>query len=75
MHVNPAFAKVLRIIGFDIRYVRGQGAYLDRLMRRVNVVPGAGNLGIVDASGISTQPEGHLNKFGQPYDQDSKPPY
>ena len=48
---------------------------LDRLMRRVNVVPGAGNLGIVDASGISTQPEGHLNKFGQPYDQDSKPPY
>jgi len=27
-HVNPAFARVLRIIGFDVHYVRGQGAYL-----------------------------------------------
>lgn len=27
-HVNPAFAAVLRTIGFDARYVRGQGAYL-----------------------------------------------
>jgi ornithine--oxo-acid transaminase len=27
-HINPALAKVLRIIGFDVRYVRGQGAYL-----------------------------------------------
>ncbi len=26
--VNPSLAKVLRIIGFDVRYVRGQGAYL-----------------------------------------------
>ncbi|MBI1337604.1 MAG: aminotransferase class III-fold pyridoxal phosphate-dependent enzyme [Phycisphaera sp.] len=27
-HINPAMAKVLRIIGYDIRFVRGQGPYL-----------------------------------------------
>lgn len=27
-HINPAMAKVLRIIGYDVNYVRGQGAYL-----------------------------------------------
>jgi ornithine--oxo-acid transaminase len=27
-HINPAFVKVLRLLGFDKRYVRGQGAYL-----------------------------------------------
>lgn len=27
-HINPAFVKMLRAIGFDKRYVRGQGAYL-----------------------------------------------
>src|SRR3982074_2009374 len=27
-HINPAFVKVLRILGYDKRYVRGQGAYL-----------------------------------------------
>ena len=27
-HINPAFVKTLRAIGFDKRYVRGQGAYL-----------------------------------------------
>jgi ornithine--oxo-acid transaminase len=27
-HVNPRFARALRIIGFDRSYVRGQGAYL-----------------------------------------------
>jgi acetylornithine/succinyldiaminopimelate/putrescine aminotransferase len=27
-HINPAFAKVLRTIGFDVSYVRGQGQYL-----------------------------------------------
>ncbi len=27
-HVNPAFAKVLRILGYDIHYTRGQGQYL-----------------------------------------------
>ena len=27
-HVNPAFAKVLKTIGFDVCYVRAQGSYL-----------------------------------------------
>jgi len=27
-HINPAFAKVLRTIGFDVSYVRGTGPYL-----------------------------------------------
>src|SRR6202012_4206321 len=27
-HVNPAFVKMLRAIGFDKGYVRGEGAYL-----------------------------------------------
>jgi len=27
-HINPAFAKVLRIIGFDVRYTHGRGQYL-----------------------------------------------
>ncbi|MCC5828843.1 MAG: aspartate aminotransferase family protein [Phycisphaeraceae bacterium] len=27
-HINPVFAKVLRTIGFDVQYVRGQGPYL-----------------------------------------------
>ncbi len=27
-HINPVFAKVLRVLGYDIRYVKGQGQYL-----------------------------------------------
>lgn len=27
-HINPAFAKVLRIIGFDVNYTHGRGQYL-----------------------------------------------
>src|SRR5881409_325884 len=27
-HVNPAFVKMLKTIGFDKRYVRGEGCYL-----------------------------------------------
>jgi ornithine--oxo-acid transaminase len=27
-HINPAFVRVLKLLGFDKRYVRGQGAYL-----------------------------------------------
>jgi len=27
-HINPALAKVLKILGFDIRYTHGRGAYL-----------------------------------------------
>src|SRR5579872_4517408 len=28
VHINPAFVKVLRMLGYDKRYVRGEGAYL-----------------------------------------------
>ena len=48
---------------------------LDRLTRRVAVAAGVGDFVIVDAIGIPRQPSGHLNKFGQRYDQDSKPVY
>ena len=45
---------------------------LDSLTRRVHVAPGAGDLGAVNTADIPRQPSGHLNKFGQPYDLDSK---
>ncbi|MGO9437231.1 MAG: hypothetical protein ACLPH3_16790 [Terracidiphilus sp.] len=48
---------------------------LDRLTRRVQIAPGNSDLGVVDATGIPLKPTGHLNKFGQPYDGDSKPTY
>lgn len=48
---------------------------LDRLARRVHLAPGTGNLGVLDISGVARQPKSHLNKFGQPYDEDSKQPY
>lgn len=35
-HINPQFARVLRTIGFDVPYLRGEGAYLfDAKGRRV----------------------------------------
>ncbi|QDU34582.1 Acetylornithine/acetyl-lysine aminotransferase [Poriferisphaera corsica] len=27
-HINPAYAKVLKVLGYDIRYTKGQGPYL-----------------------------------------------
>ncbi|HEX7008720.1 MAG TPA: aspartate aminotransferase family protein [Phycisphaeraceae bacterium] len=41
-YINPALARVLRIIGFDVRYVRGQGAYLydDRGNRYIDCLGG-----------------------------------
>jgi acetylornithine/succinyldiaminopimelate/putrescine aminotransferase len=41
-HINPAFAKVLRILGYDLRYVRGQGCYLwdDRGRRYIDCLGG-----------------------------------
>lgn len=46
---------------------------LERMKRRVQVVPGDGDLGVVDASTAPREPAEHLNKFGQPYDHDAKP--
>ncbi|MGA8729907.1 MAG: hypothetical protein WB608_14235 [Terracidiphilus sp.] len=48
---------------------------LDRLSRRVHLAADSGDLGVLDTSGVERRPTGHLNKFGQPYDEDSKPPY
>jgi ornithine--oxo-acid transaminase len=41
-HINPAYASVLKTIGFDARYVRGEGAYLynDRGQRYIDCLGG-----------------------------------
>lgn len=46
--VNPQFDKVLRVLGFDIRYVRGEGAYLydDRGQRYIDCLAGFGVFGV-----------------------------
>jgi hypothetical protein len=48
---------------------------LDRFTRRVQITAGTEDLGVLDASSSPRQPASHLNKFGQPYDRDSKPAY
>jgi plastocyanin len=48
---------------------------LDRFTRRVEVTADGGDLGLLDASSSTLLPPGHLNKFGRPYDRDSKPTY
>jgi ornithine--oxo-acid transaminase len=44
LHVNPQFAKVLGIIGFDINYTKGQGQYLwdDKGNRYIDCLSGYG---------------------------------
>ena len=48
---------------------------LDRLTRRVRISAGSADLGLIDATASPLGPSEHLNKFGQPYDRDSKPAY
>ena len=48
---------------------------LNRFTRRVAVGAGESDLGTLDASSSSVSPDGHLNKFGRPYDRDAKPVY
>lgn len=48
---------------------------LDKLTRRVQIGADTGDLGAINISGVPHQSTRHLNKFGQPYDEDSKPPY
>jgi len=50
-------------------------ADLDRLVRRVHLSPGQLDSISLDARELSREPASHLNKFGQPYDQPSKPAY
>jgi plastocyanin len=48
---------------------------LDRMTRRVQVRPGTANAFVLDATDAPRQPVRHLNKFGQPYDRETSPPY
>lgn len=48
---------------------------LDHLNRRVRVAPGRTDLGSLPISSLPVRSTGHLNKFGQPYDRDTNPPY
>jgi ornithine--oxo-acid transaminase len=43
-YVNPSFAKVLEVIGFDVNYARGQGQYLwdDKEQRYLDCLSGYG---------------------------------
>jgi hypothetical protein len=48
---------------------------LDRFIREVHLASGEGNLGTLDLTKIPQRAETHLNKFGRPYDEASKPAY
>jgi plastocyanin len=48
---------------------------LDRMTRRVQVRSAGTNTFVLDATGAPRQPAQHLNKFGQPYDRETRPPY
>jgi hypothetical protein len=48
---------------------------LDQLKRHVQISAEDGDLGVIDSSETPLMPAYHLNKFGRPYDQDSKPTY
>ena len=48
---------------------------LDHFTRNVHLGPGTGNLGELKVMTVPQKKPDHLNKFGNPYDQDTKPPY
>jgi hypothetical protein len=48
---------------------------LDRITHRVHVSPSAGDLGLINVPIAPVRSTAHTNKFGQPYDKDSKPAY
>jgi ornithine--oxo-acid transaminase len=47
-HVNPSFAKAMKLIGFDVPYVRGSGAYLwdSKGTRYLDCLSGFGQFGV-----------------------------
>lgn len=47
-------------------------ATLDKLTHHVHVSSGRNDLGALQIPGLPSRPAGHLNKFGQPYDSDSR---
>jgi hypothetical protein len=48
---------------------------LAHMVRRIHLSPGKSESISLDARELSREPAGHLNKFGQPYDQSPKPTY
>ena len=48
---------------------------LDRLTRQIRIRAGISNSADIDASNSPPSSSQHLNKFGKPYDRDSKPAY
>lgn len=48
---------------------------LDHLTHRVHVNPNGGDLGLINVPIAPLRSTAHMNKFGQPYDKDSKPAY
>ena len=48
---------------------------LARMSRRISLHEGESSSLTFDASKIDRPGEGHLNKFGKPYDRDARPPY
>jgi hypothetical protein len=48
---------------------------LDRLTHRVHIGPNGGDLGLINVPIAPLLTTAHTNKFGQPYDKDSKPTY
>jgi plastocyanin len=48
---------------------------LARMVRHIHLSPGQSESISLDARELSREPAGHLNKFGQPYDQSPKPTY
>ncbi len=48
---------------------------LDRLSHRVHIAPGAADLGSLNLPIAPMRSAAHANKFGQPYNKDSKPTY
>ena len=52
----------------------GQPA-LDRMVHRVHLTPGSGDLGVFDVPADILGTPAHSNMYGQPYDRDVKPTY
>lgn len=48
---------------------------LDRMVRRVRIAPGSGDLGVIQAPVAFLKPAPHTNMYGQPYDRSTKPTY
>jgi plastocyanin len=48
---------------------------MEHLVRDVHIANGTTDLGEVEIPAVPQKPGTHLNKFGRPYDEDSKPSY